>query len=232
MINLTGIDLKATDIDGSEYLSFEVSGLPQGAILTFVDANNVTHSLTADANGKVTYIPSVIDNATLEYKDFKLIVGSKNDDVLDIVLKANSIEQMNGDFKTSTLEFKVNVTDAPIISTPADDLITTGTGDDTIVYNVLNAADDRAGNGTDTWLDYQAADKIEFAADFFDGLLPDRSNLNQFIDIVPGSGNNSVLVIDRDGNAGNYNPADLLVIQNQPTLTLQDLLNNDQIVIG
>ena len=232
VINLTGIDLKATDIDGSEYLSFEVSGLPQGAILTFVDANNVTHSLTADANGKVTYIPSVIDNATLEYKDFKLIVGSKNDDVLDIVLKANSIEQMNGDFKTSTLEFKVNVTDAPIISTPADDLITTGTGDDTIVYNVLNAADDRAGNGTDTWLDYQAADKIEFAADFFDGLLPDRSNLNQFIDIVPGSGNNSVLVIDRDGNAGNYNPADLLVIQNQPTLTLQDLLNNDQIVIG
>ena len=232
VIDLTGINLKATDTDGSEYLSFEVSGLPEGAILSFVDANNVTHSLVVDANGKATYSPVIQDSATLEYKDFKLTVGNKNDDVLDVVMKVSSTEKLNGDFKTSTLEFEVKVTDAPITSTAGDDLITTGTGDDTIVYNVLNAADDRAGNGTDTWLDYQTNDKIEFAADFFDGLLADRSNIDQFIDVVPGSGNNSVLVIDRDGLAGNYNSADLLVIQNQPTLTLQDLLNNDQIVIG
>ncbi len=48
-----------------------------------------------------------------------------------------------------------------------NDIISTGRGDDTIIYDLLNAADATGGNGTDTWVDYEANDKIEFGSDFF-----------------------------------------------------------------
>ncbi|MCJ8162480.1 beta strand repeat-containing protein, partial [Acinetobacter zhairhuonensis] len=113
-----------------------------------------------------------------------------------------------------------------------NDIISTGRGDDTIMYDVLNAADATAGNGTDTWVDYQANDKIEFAADFFDGLLADQSNLGDYITVVNDGNGNAVIQVDRDGNAATHTMSDLLIVENQAGLDLQDLLANNQLVIG
>ncbi|MEG1399837.1 MAG: VWA domain-containing protein, partial [Acinetobacter sp.] len=116
-----------------------------------------------------------------------------------------------------------------------DDIISTGRGDDTIVYDVLNAADATGGNGTDTWVDYAANDKIEFRADFFEGLLADKSNISEYIKVEDVNGK-AVLKLDRDGDAGNnggttHDWADLLIIEGKTALELQDLINN-QIIIG
>ncbi|QDK99476.1 VWA domain-containing protein [Acinetobacter tandoii] len=113
-----------------------------------------------------------------------------------------------------------------------NDIISTGRGDDTIMYDVLNAADATAGNGTDTWVDYEANDKIEFAADFFDGLLADQSNLGDYITVIDDGNGNAVIQVDRDGNAGTHTMSDLLIIENQAGLGLQDLIDNNQLVIG
>ncbi|SSM84451.1 BapA/Bap/LapF family prefix-like domain-containing protein [Acinetobacter baumannii] len=113
-----------------------------------------------------------------------------------------------------------------------NDIISTGRGDDTIIYDLLNAADATGGNGTDTWVDYEANDKIEFGSDFFEGLLADKSNLGDYITVVDDGNGNATVQVDRDGNAGTHNMSDLLIIENQAGLTLQDLLNNNQIIIG
>ncbi|MFW1801021.1 BapA prefix-like domain-containing protein [Acinetobacter nematophilus] len=115
-----------------------------------------------------------------------------------------------------------------------DDIISTGRGADTIVYDVLNAADDMGGNGTDTWVDYAVNDKIEFGADFFEGLLADKSNISEYIKVEDVNGK-AVLKVDRDGDAGNggttHDWADLLIIEGKTASELQDLINN-QIIIG
>ncbi|MDO7195162.1 VWA domain-containing protein, partial [Acinetobacter nosocomialis] len=113
-----------------------------------------------------------------------------------------------------------------------NDIISTGRGDDTIVYDVLNATDGTGGNGTDTWIDYETNDKIEFGEDFFEGLLADKSNLGDYITVVDDGNGNAVIQVDRDGGSGTYTASDLLIIENQAGLTLQDLLNNNQIIIG
>ncbi|QNX89406.1 VWA domain-containing protein [Acinetobacter seifertii] len=113
-----------------------------------------------------------------------------------------------------------------------NDIISTGRGDDTIVYDVLNAADATGGNGTDTWVDYEANDKIEFGTNFFEGLLADKSNLSDYITVVDDGNGNAIVQVDRDGSNGTHTMSDLLIIENKAGLSLQDLLNNNQIIIG
>ena len=115
-----------------------------------------------------------------------------------------------------------------------DDIISTGRGDDTIVYDLLNDADATGGNGTDTWIDYQANDKIEFADGFFDDLLSE-ANIADYIKVEDDGNGNAVLKVDRDGAAANggttHDWADLLIIEGKTASELQDLIQN-QIIIG
>ncbi|MGR2923170.1 calcium-binding protein [Acinetobacter sp. 1125_18A] len=114
-----------------------------------------------------------------------------------------------------------------------NDTLSTGLGTDTLIYNVLSSNDSTGGNGKDTWIDYDSQDKIQFGSGFFAGLLADRSNLTSYISVVNDGNGNSVVRVDRDGATVNtYSPTNLLVIKGQPTLTLDDLLKNEQIIIG
>ncbi|HAV3441363.1 TPA: BapA prefix-like domain-containing protein, partial [Acinetobacter baumannii] len=95
-----------------------------------------------------------------------------------------------------------------------NDIISTGRGEDTIIYDLLNATDATGGNGTDTWVDYEANDKIQFGSDFFEGLLTDKSNLGDYITVVDDGNGNAIVQVDRDGSAGTHNMSDLLIIEN------------------
>ncbi|WP_373686430.1 Ig-like domain-containing protein [Acinetobacter sp. YH12098] len=120
-----------------------------------------------------------------------------------------------------------------------NDTLIGGLGSDTAIYVVLNAADATAGNATDTWKDFHfgdtatdsEADKIEFSADFFTGLLEDHSNIADYISVTE-DGDNVVVSVDRDGSATAYHSTELLVLENQAGLTLEQLLANGQIIIG
>ena len=121
-----------------------------------------------------------------------------------------------------------------------NDILTGGTGNDTAVYNVLQAADATAGNGQDTWTDFAIgkvggtleADKIEFGKDFFDGLFANKSNISEFIKVENDGVGNAVLKVDRNGATGGPEYHDLLVLEGRNGLTLQQLLDNNQIIIG
>ena len=118
-----------------------------------------------------------------------------------------------------------------------NDTLIGGSGSYTAIYAVLNAADATGGNGTDTWVDYEANDKIEFGAGFFGGLLSvDQSDIANYIKVEDDGNGDAVLKIDRDGVANRtsgttHDWADLLIIEGKTALELQDLINN-QIIIG
>ena len=117
-----------------------------------------------------------------------------------------------------------------------NDILTGGLGVDTLIYNVLTAGDATAGNGKDTWTDFETQDKIQFGAGFFTGLLAsdliDTAKVEEFISVSNDANGNAVLKIDRDGDLATYGKTDLLVLENQEGLTLQQLLDNNQIIIG
>ena len=117
-----------------------------------------------------------------------------------------------------------------------NDILTGGLGVDTLIYNVLTAGDATAGNGKDNWTDFETQDKIQFGAGFFTGLLAsdlsDTAKVEKFISVSNDANGNAVLKIDRDGDLATYGKTDLLVIEHQAGLTLQQLLDNNQIIIG
>ena len=73
--------------------------------------------------------------------------------------------------------------------------------------------------------------KIEFAADFFDGLLADKSNIGDYITVVTDGNGNAVIQVDRDGSAATHTMSDLLIVENQAGLSLQDLIDNENLRI-
>ncbi|WP_017397797.1 cadherin-like domain-containing protein, partial [Acinetobacter lwoffii] len=117
-----------------------------------------------------------------------------------------------------------------------NDILTGGLGIDTLIYNVLTAGDATAGNGKDNWTDFETQDKIQFDQNFFTGLLAsdlsDTAKVGKFISVSNDANGNAVLKVDRDGDLATYGKTDLLVIEHQAGLTLQQLLDNHQIIIG
>ena len=58
------------------------------------------------------------------------------------------------------------------------------------------------------------------------------TKVEKFISVSNDANGNAVLKIDRDGDLATYGKTDLLVLENQEGLTLQQLLDNNQIIIG
>ena len=113
-----------------------------------------------------------------------------------------------------------------------------GTGSDTALYTVLADADALGGNGTDQWFDFTLgntatnaeADVINIA-DLLTGYTSGTSNLADFVQVsVSANGKDTIIQLDRDGAEQNFTGySDLLVLKNVNT-TLQDLVDNHQII--
>ncbi|QCD21599.1 BapA/Bap/LapF family large adhesin [Acinetobacter baumannii] len=146
----------------------------------------------------------------------------------------------------STLTIDLTHTDYNLLytSTSANDTFTTGTGSDTVIYQLLNGTAATAnngantgGNGVDTWTDFHVgnvatdkqADLIDIRA-LLDGDQTD-ANIGQYLNVTT-SGGNTTIQIDRDGLSGlipGNNFTTLLVLQGVTT-TETELLNNGQIL--
>ncbi|MCH7336169.1 BapA/Bap/LapF family large adhesin, partial [Acinetobacter sp. NIPH 2699] len=132
-----------------------------------------------------------------------------------------------------------------VLSTSANDTFTLGNGSDTLIYSILNIADATGGNtsggGVDTWTDFHLGDTAtDGQADKIDltNLLDGSQNaltIGQYVDISYDAGSQTVTVsVDRDGGLlleGTYTETPLLQLTNITSeVTLQDLLNNGQII--
>ena len=101
--------------------------------------------------------------------------GVTVDHTYQVTMTVTATETEDNSTQNSTFDFSVVVTNpnSIIVAKTGDDIISTGTtGNDTLIYNVLAAADAKAGHtGIDTWTDFHLgnpssdtnADTIKFA---------------------------------------------------------------------
>nr|WP_151769085.1 BapA/Bap/LapF family large adhesin [Acinetobacter colistiniresistens] len=133
------------------------------------------------------------------------------------------------------------------VSTAANDTFTLGNGSDTLIYNTLTAAGtvsatggNTTAGGVDTWTDFHLgnvttddqADKIDIS-----NLLigtPNSLTIGSYVSVSYDATTQSATIsVDRDGLGGTYTSTQLLTLHlDHPTasLTLNDLLNNGQII--
>ena len=239
VIQLDGIHVKAMDIDGSEYVSFEMSGLRPGSILSFKDAVGKSHSVTVGADGIAKYSPAVQDASASKYTDFTLTVKDKSQEILDVTLTATSTEISNSDKTTSTLDFQVKVLDADgfagrsMLTAEVNDENDLAIDEDSIFkvlnqeYALANGEANQVGGFT-----VGSNDQIDISS-----LLSadaTENNLAEFVSVDYDAENKqAVISIDRDGSAEQYQSEQLVVLLNQQdAFKLEDLVQNNQIIIG
>ena len=135
-----------------------------------------------------------------------------------------------GTEQTATLEINVglNITGtstADEVNTSASiDLLTLGAGADTVIFDVLNQAQ-HIGQA-DVWTDYSRVqgDVIDISA-LLAGQTVDSGNIGTFVTLAQ-DGTDTVVSIDLDGTGTQYNPTELVTLQNtdSTTLLLEELL--------
>lgn len=259
-IILSKLKASLTDRDGSETLKAEFSGLVEGAELTYyiIDKDGVKSELKTATAGKDGKIQIDGKEGDVDFVDFELKLPEGVDQAKDlkVTLAVTATETGTGESLTSSHSFDVQVLDPDrvVTATKGDDIISTGsTGNDTVIYDLLVKADAKGGHGVDTWIDFEVgntnkksdnfdsnADIIEFAKGFFEGLSEHDikqgriDKLGKFIKVdYDADSETATISIDRDGDKNRYSSETLLVLPDQSNeITLEELLNNNQIVIG
>ncbi|XZU76260.1 BapA/Bap/LapF family large adhesin [Acinetobacter baumannii] len=187
--------------------------------------------LIMQSNGEYEYRPNDVTTTTQ--------LASTDSINYKIVSVTGNVESQ------STLTIDLTHTDYNLLytSTSANDTFTTGTGSDTVIYQVLNNVaigngGNTGGNGVDTWTDFHVGNvATDKQADLIDirGLLDGAqtdANIGEYLNVTV-SGGNTTIQIDRDGLTGVILPSNnftnLLILQGVTT-SEAELLANGQII--
>lgn len=140
-----------------------------------------------------------------------------------------TLNDQNGHSDTATLTINMN---PQFVSTAYGDIINGSSAyADTLVYHVLagGANDGTGGNGADVWKNFSLTqgDQIN-VHDLLVGWNGQTATLGNYLSVAT-VGNNTVISIDRDGNAGTFHSTTLVTLENVHT-TLDELIQNNHIV--
>ena len=241
--NLKNIEVLDLSVNGAN----NITSLTASHVLTMTDA---AHTLKINGTAEDTvelgsgWTQSAPNNGYVTY------TSTVSGTAVTLLVSENVLTQ-SGVNPLSARSFSVAETssDDVIVAKAGNDTITTGQGHDTLIYNVLDASDAKAGHGIDHWTDFgfgstatdSNAETIQFSSEFFNDLLSDSdltsshlSQVEKFIKVDYDAATESATVkVDRDGEANGSNYQDLLVLEHQTSnVTLAELLNNHQITIG
>ncbi|MDM1758552.1 MULTISPECIES: type I secretion C-terminal target domain-containing protein [unclassified Acinetobacter] len=234
-ISLGLLNTSLNDIDGSESLTLNFSGLVEGMMIYALAADGSRLLLgTANAQGQLSLVADGVslDGASLVAvapADF-VVTGSSLG--LKVKVEAIATEQSNHSAASSELEFDMTLYPSSNAAFKAMAFVehTAVEQDADLIFNVLND-DDLGGNRLTPVNDFASTDQIDVSA-----LLDHNAsleNINEYLKVsYDAEQDQAVISIDRDGTGTNYQSADLLILNNQTTdLTLEQLLQNNQIII-
>mgnify|MGYP003606468067 FL=1 len=184
---------------------------------TIADANDPTR--TAQAELKIMISAEGVIIGTADSGDVTLAIGA------DRAYASSSTDQyVSGD--------------DIYVSSGANETIKSGSGNDTLILNLLNQTDGTGGNGQDVWENFTLYDAASSNTDidFIDvrGLL-EKVNANEkelhIKDYLSTKkeGNDTVLYVDLDGSGSGHESTKLLTLKNVDT-TIDDLISNHQIL--
>ncbi len=116
-----------------------------------------------------------------------------------------------------------------------NDILIGGAGNDIVIFNLVNNANNLAGNDFDTWYDFTIGDTLlNLNADKIDvsslliGYTKDQS-LDAYLELYTQNGD-TTLSIDRDGTQSTYTSENLLLLS-KVNIDLITLLDNHQLIV-
>ena len=196
-------------------------------------------TLTMNQNGTYTYDTAnrITDLGKTEQFKYTVVTNDNNSsDTADLSILLKAAGVIMNDSNTVTTLTGTSASDL-IVSSGGNESITSGAGNDMLIYNLLDKASATGGNGQDVWNDFSKASSgtTNVNMDFIDvtGLLSDNAgltnaNIGNFVKVT-ASGVDTVISIDRDGTGTARQDAQLLTLNNVNT-TLQELLDNNQLL--
>jgi hypothetical protein len=234
-ISLGLLNTSLNDVDGSESLTLNFSGLVEGMMVYALAADGSRILLgTANAQGQLSFDVdgTHLNGASLVAvapADFVVTDASL---ALKVKVEAVATEQSNGSTESSEIEFDMTLYPPANVAFKAMAFKenTTLEQDADLIFNVLSD-DNLAGNTLTTVNDFTSNDHIDISS-----LLDHNANLeniNEYLTVnYDAEQAQAVISIDRDGQAAHYQTAELLVLNQQTTdITLEQLLQNGQIII-
>ena len=174
---------------------------------------------------------------SFEYRITDLATGKSDTATVTYDISAKNIIMNRGvEADSGTGVLKGTTGDDILVSRGASETITSGSGQDVLIYNLLKNAN-TGGNvnsgSTDIWTDFQVA-SVNQGGDIIDvtGLLQDSyvttSNISRYLKVTTSNGS-TVISVDVDGTGIGKSSTPLLVLENTNT-TLDELMRNGQIL--
>ncbi|WP_257223874.1 type I secretion C-terminal target domain-containing protein, partial [Acinetobacter sp. YH1901134] len=180
-------------------------------------------TLTINADGSYSYLANgkVSDLGKVDVFTYKVetLDGSSASSTLSITLGKESVLIGNPTGGTAG--------DDVAVSQGGAETFTLGTGQDTLIFNVLNSTDALGGNGHDTWSDFSTSqgDVIDISS-LLSGAT--AANIASYVSVTTSNGV-STISIDRDGAGTTYNSkVDLLTINEASTL--EELIKGNHLI--
>lgn len=241
VVNATSYDLdnflinnNAHTVTGNIYNGHDSAGavdqIASAQTVLTVSGNNSTQTLnpTVDSNGAATVqgtygsLRIAIDGSYT----YTLKAGLHPGDITTKETFTYTLNDQKGHSDSATLTINMN---PQFTSTSQSDVIHGSAYGDTLIYDLLNNADNRGGNGADRWDNFSLAqgDKIDIG-DLLVGWNGQESTLGNYLTVTT-SGNNTVISIDRDGTGTAHSSATLITLENVQT-TLNELIEQNHIV--
>lgn len=241
VVNATSYDLdnflinsNAHTVTGNIYNGSDSAGavdqIASAQTVLTVSGNNSTQTLnpTVDSNGAATVqgtygsLRIAIDGSYT----YTLKAGLHPGDITTKETFTYTLNDQKGHTDSATLTINMN---PQFTSTSQSDVIHGSAYGDTLIYDLLNNADNRGGNGADRWDNFSLAqgDKIDIG-DLLVGWNGQESSLGNYLSVTT-SGGNTVISIDRDGTGTAHSSATLITLENVQT-TLNELIEQNHIV--
>lgn len=228
------INNNAHTVTGNIYNGHDSAGavdqIASAQTVLTVSGNNSTQTLnpTVDSNGAATVqgtygsLRIAIDG----WYTYTLKAGLHPGDITTKETFTYTLNDQKGHSDSATLTINMN---PQFTSTSQSDVIHGSAYGDTLIYDLLNNADNRGGNGADRWDNFSLAqgDKIDIG-DLLVGWNGQESSLGNYLSVTT-SGNNTVISIDRDGTGTAHSSATLITLENVQT-TLNELIEQNHIV--
>jgi VCBS repeat-containing protein len=148
-LNISGA---STDVDGSETVSFGISGVPEGVTLAYTDASGVEHTLDAGADG-YSLSPSQLNGLHMVVPD--------DGSVPDFNISVTAFSHDGTSVASTSTTLKVDLPDLPVDTNHAPTVsgVTGGTGDESTTAAATKVTGTITATDTDgDALSYQVVD--------------------------------------------------------------------------
>ncbi|QUG77956.1 type I secretion C-terminal target domain-containing protein [Erwinia sp. E602] len=208
--------------------SYTYTLTPGVAASSVTGVEHFTYAITTPHNGTSTATLNITLHDGVSATSFSLLSTDTDSLDADSLVTASALQttsaSLTGEIHSVDTAIHTGTDAADQLSSTADnDTFTLGGGADTVVFHLLDAEDATGGNGVDTITDFTVGQDHIDVSELLEGWDGSADTIGNFVSVEHKDGN-TVVSIDRDGTDGTQFSSTELVTLENATVTLEELL--------